>query len=49
MSDNGIGCFAVAFRLCCSPAPLQLLQRVLARLRAGETEPGSEYQTSANR
>jgi hypothetical protein len=25
ISDNVIGCFAVAFRLCCSPAPLQFL------------------------
>jgi hypothetical protein len=28
MSDNVIGCFAVAFRLCCNPRPFQLLQRL---------------------
>jgi hypothetical protein len=25
MSDNVIGCIAVAFRFCCSPGPLQFL------------------------
>ena len=44
MSDNVIGCFAVAFRLCCSPDPLQFLLGFLGRLREGENEPCPEDQ-----
>ena len=40
MSDNVIGCFAVAFRFCCSPGPLQFLLRIVGWLREGENEPG---------
>jgi hypothetical protein len=44
MSDNVIGCLAVAFRLCCRPGPLQFLLGFLVRLREGENEPGPEDQ-----
>src|SRR6185437_12142440 len=36
MSDYIIGCFAVAFRFCCSPGPLQFLLGIVGRLREGE-------------
>src|SRR6266850_1998182 len=45
MSDNVIGCFAVAFRLCCSPGPLQFLLGFLGQLREGEMDR-SESQTN---
>ena len=38
MSDNVIGCFPVAFRLCCSPGPLQFPLGFLGRLREGEMD-----------
>jgi len=49
MSDYIIGCFAVAFRFCCSPGPLQFLLGIIGWLRDGENEPGLQDQTSANR
>jgi hypothetical protein len=49
MSDNVIGCIAVAFRFCRSPGPLQFLLGIVGWLREGENEPGPEDQTSANR
>ena len=50
MSDHVIGCFAVAFRLCCRPGPLQFLLGVLGRLREGETvrHDGERYGYAAN-
>src|SRR5437764_2341017 len=47
MSDNVIGCFAVALRLCCSPGPLQLLLGLLGRLR--ENKPGPKNQPAHRR
>jgi hypothetical protein len=32
MADNVIGCFAVAFRVCCNPGSLQLLMGFYGRL-----------------
>jgi hypothetical protein len=49
MSDNVIGCFAVAFRLCCSSSPLQFLLGFLGRLREGGNEPGPEDQPAHRR
>jgi hypothetical protein len=49
MSDNIIGSFAVALRLCCSPGPLQFLLGIIGWLRECENEPDPEDQTSANR
>jgi hypothetical protein len=40
MSDYVIGCFAVAFRFCCSPGPLQFLPSIVGWLREGENESG---------
>jgi len=34
--------FAVAFRLCCSPAPLQFLLGFRDRLREGGNKPGPD-------
>ena len=39
MSDNVIGCFSVAFRLCCNPGPFQLLLGLLSRLRENKPVP----------
>jgi hypothetical protein len=49
MSDNVIGCIAVALRLCCRPGPLQFLLGIVGWLREGENERGPQDQTSANR
>src|SRR5262245_33517376 len=49
MSDNVIGCFAVLFRFCCSPTPLQFLLGFLGGLREGESEPGPEDQQAHRR
>jgi len=35
MSDNITGCFAIAFRFCCNPDPLQVLFGRRGRLRTG--------------
>src|SRR5262245_15387047 len=47
--DNVIGYFAVAFRLCCSPGPLQFLLGFLGRLPEGGNEPGPENQPAQRR
>jgi hypothetical protein len=44
MSDNVLGCFAVAFRLGCRPGPLQFLLCLFGRLRQGGHEFGPEDQ-----
>src|SRR5262245_11142870 len=49
MSDNVSGCFAVAFRFCSRPGPLQFLLGLLGRLPEGENEPGPEDQTAQRR
>src|SRR5215510_8529369 len=49
MSNNVIGCFAVLFRFCCSPTPLQLLLGLRGGLREGESEPGPEDQQAHRR
>jgi hypothetical protein len=46
MSDNVIGCIAVAFRFCCSPGPLQSLLGIVGWLREDENEPGPEDRKS---
>jgi hypothetical protein len=39
MSDNVIGCFAIAFRLCCNPVSFELLLGLRGRLRENKPSP----------